>query len=238
MAVCQGYRRQALDRGRMIRSTSEIEKLIDEIANNQQLSMNIYLIGGGALLYLKSKQMTKDIDLIVNSTRDYHTLRELLLTIGFQSIKPTPGLERTDLSDSLMRGDYRIDLFETKVCGCLQLSDNMISRCIERYSKDGLTLYSCSPEDVFLFKSVTEREGDAEDSMNLLRTNTFRWGDLLDEINNQMTLGDASWISMTTERILSMEGFTIPIRDSVKELELKYMEKWADQFEKNHIGNE
>lgn len=218
----------------MIKSASEIEKLVDEISDNCRSPMSIFLIGGGALIYLKAKQLTKDIDLIVTSTQDYRTLRNILLEMGFQSIKPTSGMERTCLSDCLIRDDYRLDIFETTVCGCLQLSDRMIDRCVKRYSKDNVSLYTCSPEDIFLFKSVTEREGDAEDSINLLKTNAFRWDDLLDEIRYQMTLGNAFWITMTADRLFKIDGFAIPIKDSVKELELDYLEKWANQFEKNH----
>ena len=186
-------------------------------------------------MFLRAKDVTKDIDLIVKSEQDYNTLTTTLMNLGFESTRPTPGMERANISDTLVRDDVRIDLFEKTVCGCLQLSKNMEIRSEPRYSSGSVILNICRPEDIFLFKSVTEREGDQTDSENILKSNPINWNTLLEEIKFQMSLGTPSWITFTTERMVQCsKNFNVPILESVKELELEYLNQWADQFQRDH----
>lgn len=55
----------------MISNIREIESLIDEIAAKEDKPMNVYLIGGGAMMYMGCKYSTKDIDLVVHSSDDF-----------------------------------------------------------------------------------------------------------------------------------------------------------------------
>lgn len=61
----------------------------------------------------------------MRSKESYDALISALKNMGFESIRPTPGMERTNISDMLSLDDYRIDIFESRVCGMLGLSDGM-----------------------------------------------------------------------------------------------------------------
>jgi hypothetical protein len=192
------------------------------------------MIGGGAMMYLGSKRYTKDLDLVVRSEGEYDAIHEALVELGFDVSKPTDGMTRADLSDTLKKGEYRIDLFSRRVCGKLQLSDTMMARAVERIETENVCLYSCSAEDVFLLKSVTEREGDADDCDRLLLNSPrFDWDALIEEIRIQMGFGDAVWITYVAERLLRINvDFRFPeVFDSVSMMENEYMEDWAHRMD-------
>ena len=109
--------------------------------------VDLYMIGGGAMMFLGSKGYTKDLDIIVSSEAEYHRVIDSLSQIGFTSDKPSKGMDNANLSDTQVRGIYRIDLFDRTVCGCLRLSETMKKRSVKRYESHVLSLYSCSPED-------------------------------------------------------------------------------------------
>ena len=49
----------------MINDVNQIENLILDITSVIDRHLNIYLIGGGAMMFLGSKEYTKDLDLVV-----------------------------------------------------------------------------------------------------------------------------------------------------------------------------
>lgn len=65
-----------------------------------------------------------------------------------------------NLSQIFVRDDFRIDLFHSNVCGGFSLSPQMINRAMKIEEFQNLTINLSSPEDIFLFKTMTEREVD------------------------------------------------------------------------------
>ena len=51
----------------MITSTDKIDSLIEEIADTALGDMNLFIIGGGAMMYHGIKESTKDIDIVVRT---------------------------------------------------------------------------------------------------------------------------------------------------------------------------
>ena len=221
----------------MIGDIIEIEQLMEELSEAVDGHTNIYLIGGGAMMFLGMKGYTKDLDLVVSSEDEYSKLIDGLSDIGFISDKPTEGLEKTNLSDTQVRGDYRVDIFSKEICGKLQLSDTMMNRSIKRYTSEKLDLYSCSVEDIFLLKSVTERRGDLEDCNNLIRiSESFDWASLTKEIREQVSSGGSIWITYLTERMerLGLDSRRPDVYREISAIERECLEKWADVFEGTH----
>ena len=189
----------------MIDDIDDIMVLLDEISSTIDGYTDIYVIGGGAMMFMGSKEYTKDLDLVAATVEDYRSIRDALLSIGFVSDRPSYGMERANLSDTLTREDYRVDLFDRVICGHLQLSDSMRQRSHKRYQSENLTLYSCASEDIFLLKSITEREGDVADCNNLIRGSiSFDWTVFIGELNVQMSFGNPVWITYVMERMLRM----------------------------------
>jgi hypothetical protein len=182
------------------------------------------------MMYLGSKSFTKDLDVVVYSEEEYDAILCALDDLGFERDKPTEGMKRANLSEILKRGEYRIDLFAKSICGKLQLSDTMIARASTHFESDNVCLYSCSAEDVFLLKSITEREGDVDDCNRLLLYSPrFDWDAFIKELEVQMRFGDAVWITYVVERLMMLgidSRFPGAFR-SISKIEGEYLENWA-----------
>lgn len=208
----------------MIESVEEIQNLFKEIdgslpATPETEKLEIFVIGGTVLLEQGLKPATKDIDLVVRDMHDFKLLENTLNTLGFKSTKPGAEYVHMNISQVLEREDFRIDLFQTSVCGKFSVTDSMVGRAREYLVLGRLAVYLCSNEDVFLFKTMTERSGDIEDCISLAKRG-IEWEIIFDELKNQIRLsGQNVWITWVGERldILADEG-----------LHIRYLEKWRD----------
>jgi hypothetical protein len=83
------------------------------------------------------------------------------------------------------KGAPRFDISVSQVCRGLVLSAGMTERSeqVKEYGK--LKVYLLSPTDVFLLKSVTEREGDIEDAAVIVKKGEVDWKALMEEIEEQ-----------------------------------------------------
>lgn len=147
-------------------------------------------------MYAGLKYFTKDIDLVVRTEQEYNSCVEAMKRMGFRSIRPGAGYSRMNLSDMLEREDgYRIDIFNDRVCGKLRLSEGMVSRSKERVRHEGVILSSCSMEDILIFKSITEREGDLQDCKAIITGTMVDWMIFLKELEEQISTGEDVWIT-------------------------------------------
>ncbi len=151
----------------MISRFKDFEQLFIELNVKLDSKVNIYIIGGAVLLYRNLKPSTKDIDLVVNSKKEFLNLQSTLVKLGFKTENPTDDYRKLNLSQIFIRADIRIDLFETKVCSQFQLSKGMIQRTELILKLEQLNVSLCSNEDIFMFKTITEREGDLQDCIAL-----------------------------------------------------------------------
>src|SRR3989344_7109336 len=172
----------------MITTFKEIEELFREINNSMYKKTRVYIIGGAALLKRGMKAATKDIDLVVNTKNEFFEIQNGLNNIRFTA--QTPGKEYThmNLSQIFQRKDFRIDVFEKEVCGRFSLSKEMMKRAELLIELNHLTVFLCSSEDIFLFKTMTEREGDITDCMSIAATQNPDWKVILEELKSQMKL--------------------------------------------------
>jgi len=139
-----------------------------------------------------------------------------------------------NLSQIFQRGEFRIDLFEKKVCARFSLSKEMIARARKMIRLEHITVYLCANEDVFLFKTMTERDGDLTDCESIVRA-AIEWSVILDELKNQISMSKQDvWITWVGERLDMLEerGMIIPIMDDLNMLR----EKFIDDLEKRHSG--
>lgn len=181
-------------------------------------------------MYAGLKYFTKDIDLVVRTEQEYNTCVEAMKRMGFRSIRPGAGYSRMNLSDMLEREDgYRIDIFNDRVCGKLRLSEGMVSRSKERVRHEGVILSSCSMEDILIFKSITEREGDLQDCKAIITGTMVDWMIFLKELEEQISTGEDVWITWVADRlwILREEArLSIPVLDKIIEMADDYLDRW------------
>ena len=218
----------------MITAFTEIDKLFEEIDNSMNQNARVYIIGGSALLHRGVKAATKDIDLVVATKKEFFEIQNTLNKIQF--ITQIPGKEYThlNLSQIFQREDFRIDLFEKEVCGRFSLSEAMMNRAPLGIKLKHLMVFICSNEDIFLFKTMTEREGDITDCISIAATQNLDWEVILNELQGQIKHTQQNvWITWVGERldILVERGVDIPIMNEVDRLRDVYFdEKEKERF--------
>lgn len=153
----------------MISKFEDIKNLFQEIDANLENKVNIYIIGGAALLFRGLKGSTKDIDIIVKSSEEKMHFENALNKIGFRGNKLTNEYKNLEITYILKRDDFRIDLFMKKVCSTLSISKGIENRAEKIFSGKNLNVFACSNEDILLFKAIARREADIEDCIALAR---------------------------------------------------------------------
>jgi len=189
--------------------------MLENVGNTVKHPVSIYLIGGCAMSFRGLKDETKDIDMIALNQSDLDTVSRTLIEAGYHQ---DTDLEEFYLSAIIVftKGDGRIDLFLREVCKRLVLSDDMVKRAAlhKRYGK--LSVYLASNEDIFLFKSITDREKDIEDCIMLLNRALDK-KIIIDEMESQK---NAHWCFFVFEKLCLIEdaGLSVPFKDDVKKI--------------------
>jgi hypothetical protein len=216
----------------MIKAFVDIEKLFQDIGLRLESDIHIFLIGGAVLLHQGLKPATKDIDAIVDGKRDFDALELCLRRMKFRAVITPLEYGRMDLSQIFVRDDFRIDLFDRTVCRGFALSESMKKRSNEVISLDKIKVSVCSNEDIFVFKTLTEREGDLDDCIALAQGG-LDWDAVLAEIKGQIGVKRRPvWITWIGERLdlLVERGLNIPIMPEIDRLRKDFF----DDFEQRH----
>ena len=215
----------------MISKFNQIEELFKEIDSVLKRKIRIFVIGGVVLLRQGLKPATKDIDLIVETKEEFIILKNALNSINFTVKIPNIEYKNMNLNQIFLREDFRIDLFQKEVCGRFSISKGMMKRAVIILDLEKIKLAFCSNEDIFLFKTMTEREGDLEDCINLAQRG-IKWDIILNELKNQIKQSSQNvWITWVGERLdlLEDKGLNIPVMKEINQLREKYFE----EYEKN-----
>lgn len=171
----------------------EFDKLNTTITNDP---LTLYLIGGGAMAFYGIKVATKDIDIILTNQEDPNNLQTALTTTGYKEPNPitiTRAYHEMQTSVILENQDgFRWDLFLTKVCGKLTLSTDMQNRANTLYQGNKLKVCIVSKEDLFLFKSITNRDADLDDT-RILAQSGLNWEIIAQECKNQSQTSNICW---------------------------------------------
>lgn len=166
------------------------------------------------------KPATKDIDLIVETKKEFDDFQDVLKSIGFKAKLLTTEYKHMNINQIFIREDFRIDLFYKTVCKGFSISKTMIKRANTVFELKNLKVFFCSNEDVFLFKTMTQREGDLEDCISLAQRG-LDWKVILTELKNQIrTSGNDIWVTWVGERLdlLEERGLNIPIMKEINKM--------------------
>lgn len=87
----------------MINNFKYIEIFFEELNSSMKHNVEIYTIGGAALLKRGIKTATKDIDIIVSTKKEFLELQSTLIDIGFQRIIPGREYIHINLSQIFQR---------------------------------------------------------------------------------------------------------------------------------------
>lgn len=202
----------------MISDFNQLEDLFEEINKNLDKKIHLFVIGGAMMLYYKMKETTKDIDLVVDDRSEFYIMQTLLKKLKFTTKIPNTEYKKVNISQILIRDDFRIDLFHKTICKGFQLSSAMMKRAEKVAEMKNLSVFICAPEDVSLLKTFTERDGDIEDCLKIASRKNLNWAAMLKEIRSQIkTSGSEIWITWIGERldILEERGLEIPIMKEI-----------------------
>jgi hypothetical protein len=163
---------------------------IEELGDHLETRVDVYLLGGGNLILRGLKDSTKDVDLVVEDGQTFVAIAESLRELGYEErgdveaaynqLDPSIVLEKEGLP--------RWDIFVETVAGQLQLTEAMIERCDQSFEYATLNVHLLSLTDIFLFKSITEREGDLEDVALIAQQADLDWEGIFEEIKTQEDL--------------------------------------------------
>ncbi|MDR1991890.1 MAG: hypothetical protein LBQ98_00050 [Nitrososphaerota archaeon] len=197
----------------------EFDKLNTTIANG---SLTLYLIGGGAMAFYGIKAATKDIDIILTSQEELNSLQTALTTTGYREPNPviiTRAYHEMQTSAILENQDgFRWDLFLTKVCGKLALSLGMQNRANTLYQGNKLRVCIVSKEDLFLFKSITNRDADLDDT-RILAQSGLNWEIIVQECKNQSQTSNICWedaLYQTLQDLKTKHNIEAPIGKTLR----------------------
>jgi DNA-binding HxlR family transcriptional regulator len=164
-----------------------LQRGLDELGNHLETTVDAYLLGGGNLILRGLKDSTKDVDLVVEDGRTFVAIAESLQAMGYEE-RGDLDTAYNQLNPSLVLekdGFPRWDIFVETVAGQLQLTETMIERCDQSREYGTLHVHLLSLTDIFVFKSVTEREGDLEDVALLAQQADLDWDGIFEEIKTQ-----------------------------------------------------
>ncbi len=149
--------------------------------------MDVYLIGGDNLIMRGLKDSTKDIDIILEDEDDLDVFVDTLQEAGYErKTELTKTYERLGARNVLEKPNRaRWDIFVEKVAGLLSLTQDMKDRVRKVKNYGNLTVHLVSLTDIFLFKSVTDREGDLEDAALIMEQGKIDWEHLMEDIKEQ-----------------------------------------------------
>lgn len=174
------------------------------------------------MLFRDLKPATKDIDIVLTSPEDLKEFFGALKAVGYKETITLPReYEKLGASFILRNPDgFQTDLFHRQICGGLVISESMERRAQFMGALGNLDLYLMAPEDIFLFKGITEREADLDD-MRTLAIQGLDW----ETIKNECALQERrrNWESFLANKLWDLKN-----RYGIEALIIKDLMKAAD----------
>jgi hypothetical protein len=167
------------------------KKLFSFIGGECKRKIEALAIGGSAMLFYNfSKEETKDVDIVCLSEEDRKYLLEVLYKIKFRKdIEPNkPGAPHR----LILEERYILDVFAGAIFH-IKVSDAILGRIKEKVEFGNLTISVIAPEDIILTKCMTDRKGDREDVMGIIKEYNVKWETVIQEAQWQTERGDKTF---------------------------------------------
>jgi predicted transcriptional regulator len=191
---------------------------LDDLGDALAQEVDVYLLGGANLILRGLKDTTKDIDVVVEDKGSFRVLVEALREQGYEERQDLAAAYE-DLNPSIIleqQGFPRWDIFVEVVADALHLTPAMRERSDETRTFGNLTVHLLSLTDIFVFKAVTEREGDLEDAALIARQGAVDWEQVLEEVETQEGVTERYFsfaVLNTLDLLVERYGIAVPIRD-------------------------
>ena len=84
-----------------------------------------------------------------------------------------------------------------------------------------------------IFKSITERDGDLEDSKAIIVGARIDWKVFLGEVEAQVSEGEDVWITWIADRLWLLKeqaGLSVPVLDRIIRMAEDFLERWESEL--------
>lgn len=216
-------------RGRPNFSREYVEREFSRLDKSLQQELVIYVLGGSCLAFYGLKEATKDIDAVLDSAEHTRQLIESLKSIDYIELLSLPEVYQKMKASAILenRDGFRWDVFDRNVCNALFLSDSIRSRSTPLWHGKTLEVFGFAKEDIFLFKSITERNLDLAD-MRVVAESGIDWDLVLNECKLQSDKSGIIWETGLYDKVRDLRlayGIRAPFERQVREIaEDKMME--------------
>ena len=180
-------------------SLEDMTSLFKLISAYLKKDIKCYAFGGNAMMYYGYKGATKDVDIIFEDERSKSEFVSALKELGYSKTSLVTIYSEKHQKDKnkpeiYTKGDERFYIFVRNIF-LTKLSKAMTERTYGRFDfimkENTLSVMVLSKEDIILLKSVTNREKDFDDILNIIeKENNINWGLIVDEAIWQGNQGD------------------------------------------------
>jgi len=177
------------------------EELLIRIGNTLSKKIEIYAIGGTAMMLRSLKEQTLDIDFVFSKKSDREEFVNTLKKLGAKTSDAflVYGLkENTPIM--LEFNNCRFDLFLNKIITSI-FSDKMKERATETHEFNNLIIKVADSADILIMKSVTSRDKDLEDMVSIINNSRINWNTVVEESREQVRLGNEIAIMSLGEKL-------------------------------------
>jgi len=172
-------------------TTKDQESLLLAIANKLTKKIEVFAIGGTAMMFLGFKDSTLDIDLVFSNENDRREFILAAKSLGYEWQDPCKVYgTRENRPIMLGRLNERFNLFLSNVISFV-FSDKMKERATDTHQfGDNLIVRIANFHDIILMKCATDRIKDKDDIRTILENSETDWDIIISEIKNQFELGE------------------------------------------------
>lgn len=178
------------------------QNLFLRIAERLPKKIEVYAIGGTAMMFLGLKYNTLDVDLVFSNVEDRKIFKETAKLLDFKesSAEIVYG-KKENTPEMVVIADVRLDLFLFKIVSSY-FSEQMQKRATQIHEFAGkLIIKIADPHDILIMKSVTSREKDFEDIVSIIKKGKINWDILVNEASEQVRLGNETAILGLGEKL-------------------------------------
>jgi len=177
------------------------EEMLIAIGNILSKRLQVYAIGGTAMMLRGIKNSTLDIDLVFNNRTDREEFMNALRRLGAKESDVTLvyGL-KNNTPLMLKLNNFRFDMFMNKIITST-FSDAMKERAKHTHEFGNLIVKVADPNDILIMKSATSREKDIDDIIVISNKSHIDWWIIVDEAKEQVRLGNETAILGLGEKL-------------------------------------
>ncbi len=189
------------------------EEMLIAIGNILSKKLQVYAIGGTAMMLKGIKNATLDIDLVFNKKTDREEFMNALKKLGAKESDVTIVYGLKNNTPLMLKfNNCRFDMFMNKIITS-NFSDAMKERAKQTHEFGNLIVKVADSNDLLIMKSVTSREKDIDDIVTISNKSRINWEVILEEAKEQVRLGNETAIlglGKKLEKLINQKLISVP----------------------------